>query len=119
VLAVADLAAALGLDGIVATNTTVARAGLRSQPERVEAAGAGGLSGRPLKARALEVLTLLRERVGADLTLVAVGGIETAQDAADRLAAGATLLQAYTAFVYEGALWPARLQRDLARSTAR
>ena len=61
------------------------------------------------------MLRLLRERVGPDLTLVAVGGIETVADARERLDAGATLLQAYTAFVYEGALWPSRVQRELAR----
>jgi dihydroorotate dehydrogenase len=80
----------------------------------VERAGAGGLSGAPLRARALEVLRLLRERVGPDLTIIAVGGISTAEDARERLDAGATLLQAYTAFVYEGAAWPRRLQRELA-----
>jgi dihydroorotate dehydrogenase len=118
VLAVADLAVELGLDGIVATNTTVSRAGLRSTPEEVERAGAGGLSGAPLQARALEVLRLLRGRVGAGLTIIAVGGIGDAADARDRLEAGATLLQAYTAFVYEGALWPARVQRELAAAEA-
>jgi dihydroorotate dehydrogenase len=113
VVAVADLAVGLGLDGIVATNTTTARSGLRSPVAAVEAVGAGGLSGAPLKARALEVLSLLRERVGPDLTLVAVGGIEDASDARARLEAGATLLQAYTAFIYEGASWPSRVQRGL------
>ena len=115
VLAVADLAVELGLDGIVATNTTTGRQGLASSPEQVEAAGAGGLSGAPVKARALEVLRLLRGRVGPGLTIISVGGIGDAADARERLAAGATLLQAYTAFVYEGALWPARVQRELAR----
>jgi dihydroorotate dehydrogenase len=115
VLAVADLALELGLDGIVATNTTIARDGLRSTPAEVAHAGAGGLSGPPVRSRALEVLRLLRERVGPDLTLVAVGGIASADDARERLDAGATLLQAYTAFVYEGALWPARVQRELDR----
>jgi dihydroorotate dehydrogenase len=114
VLEVADLALELGLDGIVATNTTIGREGLASTPEQVGRAGAGGLSGPPLRARALEVLRLLRERVGPDLTIIAVGGISTVDDARERLAAGATLLQAYTAFVYEGALWPARIQRALA-----
>ena len=61
------------------------------------------------------MLRLLRGRVGPDLTIIAVGGIGDAADARERLAAGATLLQAYTAFVYEGALWPARVQRELAR----
>jgi dihydroorotate dehydrogenase len=114
VVAVADLATTLRLDGIVATNTTVSRTALRSSTGEVEAAGPGGLSGAPLKARALEVLRLLRERVGPGLTLVGVGGIGNAEDARARLEAGATLLQAYTAFVYEGALWPARTQHALA-----
>ena len=115
VLAVADLATELGLDGIVATNTTVSRAGLSSSPADVEKAGAGGLSGAPLKQRSCEVLKLLRARVGAEMTIISVGGIFSAADAHERLEAGATLLQGYTALVYEGALWPSRLQRDLAR----
>ena len=115
VLAVADLALELGLDGIVATNTTISREGLVSDPAAVERVGAGGLSGAPLRARAVEVLRLIRERVGPDLTIIAVGGIGNADDARERLDAGATLLQAYTAFVYEGALWPSRVQRALAR----
>jgi len=115
VLAVADLALELGLDGIVATNTTTSRAGLVSPAATVERVGAGGLSGAPLRARAVQVLRLLRERVGPELTIIAVGGIGDADDARERLAAGATLLQAYTAFVYEGALWPSRVQRALGR----
>jgi dihydroorotate dehydrogenase len=114
VTAVADLAVSLGLDGIVATNTTVGRGGLRTPAPQVEALGSGGLSGAPLRARACEVLRLLRLRVGPGLTLVAVGGIDNAEDARARLDAGATLLQAYTGFVYGGALWPSRVQRGLA-----
>ncbi|HEU5037154.1 MAG TPA: quinone-dependent dihydroorotate dehydrogenase [Nocardioides sp.] len=113
VLGVADLALAIGLDGIIATNTTISRDGLRTPSARVEEIGAGGLSGRPLTARALEVMRLLRERVGPDLTLVGVGGITTVQDARDRLDAGATLLQGYTAFIYEGPLWPRRIIRGV------
>ena len=115
VLAVADLVLELGLDGIVATNTTISREGLVSEPAHVERVGAGGLSGAPLRTRAVGVLRLLRERVGPDLTIIAVGGIGDADDARERLDAGATLLQAYTAFIYEGALWPSRVQRALAR----
>jgi dihydroorotate dehydrogenase len=114
VLAVADLAGAIGLDGVVATNTTISRDGLLSSAEVVERAGAGGLSGAPLKRRSLEVLRLLRGRIDPDMAVVSVGGISTSADARERLDAGATLLQAYTAFVYEGALWPSRIQRDLA-----
>ena len=115
VLAVADLAVELGLDGIVATNTTISREGLRTPPEEVERVGAGGLSGQPLRDRALEVLKMLRDRVGPEVTLVSVGGISDARDARERIESGATLQQAYTAFVYEGAGWPSRVQRELAR----
>lgn len=109
VVAVADLALELGLEGVVATNTTISRAGLRSHPDQVEAVGAGGLSGRPLAVRATAVTRLLRERLGPDPTIIGVGGVTTADDARERLAAGADLLQAYTAFVYEGPGWPRRL----------
>lgn len=115
VLAVADLAVAIGLDAIIATNTTIVRDDLRSAPAEVSAAGAGGLSGRPLAARAQDVLRLLRERVGPDLTLVGVGGISSVEDARGRLEAGADLIQAYTAFVYEGPLWPRTIRKGLAR----
>ena len=113
VLAVADLATAIGLDGIIATNTTISRAGLASTPEQVEAAGAGGLSGRPLNERSLNVMRLLRDRVGDSLTLIGVGGITTVEDALARLDAGADLLQGYTAFVYEGPGWPRRILRGI------
>jgi dihydroorotate dehydrogenase len=106
VLAVADLALAVDLDGIIATNTTISRDGLATPAAEVERIGAGGLSGRPLTGRSLEVLRMLRERVGTGLTLVGVGGITTVEDARARLDAGADLLQGYTAFVYEGPLWP-------------
>ena len=109
VLAVADLALAIGLDGIIATNTTISRDGLRTDAAEVERMGAGGLSGRPLAARALDVTRMLRHRVGPDLTLVGVGGITTVDDARARLEAGADLLQGYTAFIYEGPLWPRRI----------
>jgi dihydroorotate dehydrogenase len=114
VLAVADLALASGLDGVIATNTTISREGLHTAPGRVADAGAGGLSGAPLTGRSLDVLRLLRGRVGPDLCLVGVGGITSVADARARLDAGATLLQGYTAFVYEGPLWPSRLVRGLA-----
>jgi len=113
--AVADLALELGLDGIIATNTTVSRDGLASPPSQVAAAGAGGLSGPPLRARALAVLVRLRARAGDRLVLIAAGGIETPDDAWERLQAGATLVQAYTGFIYGGPLWPRRMHAGLAR----
>ena len=114
VLEVADLAVELGLDGMIATNTTISRDGLVTDPTAVEAVGPGGLSGRPLAARAEAVLRMLRERVGPAMTLVGVGGISTPDDARARLAAGATLVQGYTAFVYEGPAWPRRIVKGLA-----
>jgi dihydroorotate dehydrogenase len=113
--AVADLALELELDGIIATNTTVSRDGLATDPGRVAALGAGGVSGAPLKDRSLAVLRRLHGRVGNRLVLVSVGGIETAEDAWARIQAGATLVQAYTGFIYGGPLWPRRIHRGLAR----
>jgi dihydroorotate dehydrogenase len=113
--AVADLALELGLDGIIATNTTISRDGLASPPTEVAAAGAGGLSGPPLRDRALAVLTRLHARAGDRLVLIAAGGIETPEDAWARLAAGATLVQAYTGFIYGGPLWPRQMHAGLAR----
>jgi dihydroorotate dehydrogenase len=113
--AIADLAVELGLDGIIATNTTIARPDLVSDPALVTAAGAGGLSGVPLRPRALEVLRRLHARAGDRLVLIAAGGIETADDAWERIAAGATLVQAYTGFIYGGPRWPRRIQDGLAR----
>ncbi|CAM5298400.1 quinone-dependent dihydroorotate dehydrogenase [Streptomyces abikoensis] len=118
--AVADLAVELGLDGIIATNTTIAREGLGlATPKRtVEAIGAGGLSGAPLKDRSLEVLSRLYARVGDRITLVGVGGIETADDAWERILAGATLIQGYSAFIYEGPFWCRKLHKGLAERLA-
>jgi dihydroorotate dehydrogenase len=113
--AVADLALELGLDGIIATNTTISRDGLVSPAAEVAAAGAGGLSGAPLRDRSLAVLRLLRVRAGDRLVLIAVGGIETPEDAWERLRAGATLVQGYTGFIYGGPLWPRRVHAGLAR----
>ncbi len=111
--AIADLAVALGLDGIIATNTTIARTGLATPKGKIATLGAGGLSGAPLKQRSLDVLRRLYARVGSKLTLVAVGGIETADDAWDRIRAGATLVQGYTGFIYGGPTWPRRIHRGL------
>ncbi|MFJ5270011.1 quinone-dependent dihydroorotate dehydrogenase [Streptomyces sp. NPDC088358] len=112
--AVADLAVELGLDGIIATNTTIAREGLglKSGPSLVKETG--GLSGAPLKARSLEVLNRLYARVGGRMTLIGVGGIENAEDAWQRILAGATLVQGYSAFVYEGPFWGRAIHKGLA-----
>lgn len=112
--AIADMALERKLDGIIATNTTIGRTGLSTAAARVSEIGAGGLSGAPLRTRALDVLRRLRARVGDKLVLVSAGGIATAEDAWERIAAGATLVQAYTAFVYEGPLFAQRIHAGLA-----
>ncbi|MEW5812401.1 MAG: quinone-dependent dihydroorotate dehydrogenase [Actinomycetota bacterium] len=111
--AVADLAVACGLAGIVATNTTISRDGLRTAG--VDALGAGGVSGPPVARRSLEVLRRLRRRVGDSLVLISVGGIETADDAWERITAGASLLQGYTGFVYGGGSWAKTVNDGIAQ----
>lgn len=110
---IADLAVELGLAGIVATNTTVSRDGLITPG--VDALGPGGISGPPLARRATEVLRRLYDRVGDRLALISVGGIETVDDAWDRITAGASLLQGYTGFIYGGGLWAKHIHDGLAR----
>ncbi|HTR73020.1 MAG TPA: quinone-dependent dihydroorotate dehydrogenase, partial [Solirubrobacteraceae bacterium] len=112
--AIADLALEFELDGIVAVNTTVDR-GVLSRPAEVSAIEGGGISGPPLQRRAVAVLRRLYDRVGDRLVLISVGGVSTPEDAWERIAAGATLVQAYTGFVYGGPGWPARVNRYLAR----
>lgn len=101
--AVADLALELGIAGIVATNTTISREGLKTPG--VAELGAGGVSGAPVAKRSLEVLKRLYERVGDKLVLVSVGGIETPQQAWERITAGASLLEGYTPMIYGGPGW--------------
>jgi dihydroorotate dehydrogenase len=110
--AVADLALELGLAGIVATNTTISRSGLRTPG--VEDLGPGGISGPPLAPRSLEVLRRLYARVGDRQVLIGVGGIENADDAWERITAGASLLQGYTGFVYGGGLWAKQIHDGIA-----
>jgi dihydroorotate dehydrogenase len=112
---IAELVVRLGLAGIIATNTTISRDGLRTDPAAVAAAGAGGLSGAPLAERSLAVLRLIRSHVPAELCVISVGGVETAADVQERLDAGATLVQGYTAFLYLGPLWARQINRGLAR----
>lgn len=109
---IADLAVELGLAGIVATNTTISRDGLHTPG--VAELGAGGVSGRPVAVRSLEVLRRLYGRVGDKLVLVSVGGIETADDAWERIVSGASLLQGYTGFIYGGGLWAKHIHDGLA-----
>lgn len=118
VTAIAAMAVDLGLAGLIATNTTISREGLATDPATVAAAGAGGLSGAPLKQRSLEVLRLVRAAVPADFCVISVGGVETAADVRERRDAGATLVQGYTGFLYRGPLWARQISRGLRRGVA-
>lgn len=117
---IAAMALELRLDGIIAVNTTIdTSVAPRSGPELAAQSHGGGISGAPLKPRALEVLHLLRAATGGRLCLISAGGIESADDAWQRILAGASLIQAYTAFVYGGPLWPRRVNRGLADRLAK
>jgi dihydroorotate dehydrogenase len=107
------------LAGVVATNTTVARSGLQTDSAYVASLGAGGLSGPPLRARAVEVVRRVRARLGTRAVVVGVGGVENAEHAMDLVRAGADLVQLYTGFIYEGPAAPGRITRDLAAMVER
>lgn len=114
VIAVARMVGELGLDGVIATNTTIARpASLATDRARIEEIGAGGLSGPVLRERSLEVLRLLRAHLPKGAVVISCGGITTAEDAAERLREGADLIQGYTAMIYQGPAWPGRIARGL------
>jgi len=117
--AVSRLAVELGLAGLIATNTTISRAGLNTDQAVVDAAGAGGLSGAPLKARALQVLRIVRAVVPPEFVVISAGGVETATDVQERMDAGADLVQGYTAFLYRGPLWARQINRSLRRGAVR
>lgn len=91
-----------GLDGIIATNTTISREGLLTDQDQIAAIGNGGLSGAPLTNRSNEVIAYLRQLLGPEFPIIGVGGVMEPQDAVDKLKAGATLVQIYTGFVYNG-----------------
>ena len=96
------------IDGVVATNTTISRNGLKTDKTKVEAIGNGGLSGKPVKDRSTEVIKYLADKSNKAFPIIGVGGIHSAKDALEKLDAGATLVQVYTGFIYEG---PALIKR--------
>jgi dihydroorotate dehydrogenase len=99
---IVEILIATKTDGIIATNTTISRDGLQTTPEQISKIGNGGLSGAPLKQRSSEVIRYLRKSLGPTYPIIGVGGIMTADDALEKLDAGADLVQLYTGFIYEG-----------------
>ncbi|MCU1288338.1 MAG: Dihydroorotate dehydrogenase (quinone) [Acidobacteria bacterium] len=100
--AVADIAVRLNLSGIIATNTTINRSHLKTSRDNIDEIGSGGLSGKPLRRRSTEVISKIYKYSNGKIPIVGVGGIFTAEDAFEKIAAGACLIQAYTGFVYQG-----------------
>lgn len=111
---IVEVALASGIAGIIATNTTIARTGLQTQPEQVDACGEGGLSGAPLRQRSNEVIKLIYRLTRGALPIIGVGGVFTADDAWEKICAGACLIQLYTGFVYEGPSVARRINEGLA-----
>jgi dihydroorotate dehydrogenase len=97
------------LAGVIATNTTIGRRGLLESPELINAIGAGGLSGAPVKDQSTQVIRYLKEKSMGKIEIIGVGGIATAQDAQEKIKAGATLIQVYSGFIYEGPGMVARI----------
>ena len=97
-----DIVNTTHIQGIVATNTTISRAGLQTPDKEVEAMGAGGVSGLPVREKATDVIRYIHQRSNGKIPIIAAGGIFTAQDAKEKLDAGASLVQVYTGFIYEG-----------------
>ncbi|MEQ1744216.1 MAG: quinone-dependent dihydroorotate dehydrogenase [Saprospiraceae bacterium] len=113
---IADIVRDTRLDGIIATNTTIARAGLRTQADTLEAIGAGGLSGAPVRVRATEVIRYLRQKLGTGPVIIGVGGIDSAAAALEKIDAGADLVQVYSGLVYEGPGLVRKILEELAGS---
>ena len=109
-----EIAQETKLSGLVATNTTISRTGLSTDTGYVGSLGAGGLSGRPLRARATEVIRYLHQKSNGALPIIGSGGIHSAADAQEKLAAGASLIQLYTGFIYEGPGLVKRINQQLA-----
>jgi dihydroorotate dehydrogenase len=103
------------IDGVIATNTTIDRSNLATPKEEVEKMGAGGLSGKPLTKRSTEVIRYLCERSGKAFPVIGVGGIHSAEDAIEKLNAGAALVQIYTGFIYEGPGLAKKINKGIVR----
>ena len=97
-----DIVVDTKIDGVIASNTTIDRSGLKTNENSVQAIGNGGLSGKPIRLRSTQVIKYLADKSNKAFPIIGVGGIHSAEDAIEKLDAGATLLQVYTGFIYEG-----------------
>ena len=101
------------IDGVIATNTTISREGLNTPEQEVSEIGAGGLSGKPVGSRSTEVIRYLSEKSGQSFPIIGVGGIHSAEDAIEKLDAGASLVQVYTGYIYEGPELVKKINKEL------
>jgi len=113
---IVDITRTVELDGLIATNTTISRDGLISDQNKVMQIGAGGLSGAPVKKQSNWVLRFLRSKLGEDFPIIGVGGVMSAQDAIEKMEAGASLIQVYTGFIYKGPGFVKKINKELAKS---
>jgi dihydroorotate dehydrogenase len=116
---IVDVVKRLDIDGIIATNTTISRGNLRTDAKRIAACGEGGLSGKPLANRSTLMIAELYELTGGRIPLIGVGGIFNADDAWEKVAAGASLVQLYTGFIYQGPNIAQEINEGLANLLAR
>ncbi|OYU67685.1 MAG: dihydroorotate dehydrogenase (quinone) [Cytophagaceae bacterium BCCC1] len=110
---IVEIVTETGIAGVIATNTTLSRANLKTDNAEVENIGAGGLSGKPLKDRSTQVIKYLSQKSGGNFGIIGAGGIYTAQDAKDKLEAGASLVQVYSGFIYEGPSIAKNINKEL------
>ncbi|MFY0594324.1 quinone-dependent dihydroorotate dehydrogenase [Roseivirga sp.] len=114
-LDIVEIVEETGIDGVIATNTTISRDGLRTPSKTIKEIGAGGLSGQAVKERATEVISFLHKKSNGSFPIIGVGGIQTAKDAIDKLEAGASLVQVYSGFIYEGPGMVKRINKGIAQ----
>ncbi len=107
----------LKIDGVIATNTTISRDGLSAGTRDKTTLGPGGISGKPLRERSTEVIRYIKEHASVPFPIIGVGGIHSAQDALEKLDAGASLVQVYTGLVYEGPVLVKRINKEIVRLT--
>lgn len=113
---IVDIVAETKIDGVIATNTTIDRSGLEMPENELEDIGAGGLSGTPVRERSTEVIRYLHQKSNGSFPIIGVGGVYTAKDALEKLEAGASLVQIYTGFIYEGPATVKRINKGLIKA---
>lgn len=112
---IVEIIQSTGIAGVVATNTTIARDHLKTNPDTVIKLGEGGLSGKPLRKRSTEIIKFLRERLDDNFIIIGVGGIHSVQDALEKFEAGASLIELYTGFIYEGPTLIKNIKKNLVK----